>query len=322
MNKLSEPLLELAFKRQGVIVKKTGAVCQSTNDVLVVAVQGDEAMRGLSALDAIAQAPRFLADLLGELAEGAASIGELITKSDNTLTRIASIFFPIIKIIVAVILALAFSLTILLPGVLFILTLPLLILSSISRAGYWDYTLFDAVVARVWVSRSPKLAWQPPADLSSWNIQKYPLWRVVYPSERTLRSLLLQHVLQHSTLYQREDIIQEVCQWIVNHSRPPCALPVEPSSAEYSRYEFLAELFRELYQQDEDRDNIKSIGKSGSIQQLILNTPTVVHAYGYDNMASRLQAIALRVLCKKKRMAASTLCASFAVSRTRISLKS
>jgi hypothetical protein len=300
MGKLIQPLLGYALKRQESIVRKTLAICRSTNDVLVVAVQGDEAMRGLSALDAIAQAPRFLADLLGQLAEEAALIAELLTKSNNIVTRIASIFFSVIKIIVAALFAFAFFLTTLLPIVFLLLTLPLLMLSFISRAAYWDYTVLDAMVARVWVGRSPKLGWQPPADLSSWNIQKYPLWRVIYRSDRTLRSLLLQHVLQHSTLYQREDIIQEICDWIVNHSRPPCALPVEPSADEYNSYEFLADLFRDLYREGDARDNITPVETSGSLQQLILSTPTVVHVYEYGSVASKLQVIALRALCNEE----------------------
>lgn len=108
--------------------------------------------------------------------------------------------------------------------------IPALLLGIIRRAGYWDDKLSDYALASIKVTTRPNVTWGRAEMWSgrSRSALGSPIRQIVYQSRSVLTSLIFQRLLQHSSLYQREDIASDICDWLLRDRWPSSALPVSP----------------------------------------------------------------------------------------------
>jgi len=95
-------------------------------------------------------------------------------------------------------------------------------LGIVRRAGYWDDKLSDYAICDI------KVAPRPKATTEAWilNPASSSVRAVAYFSRSALSALVFQHLLQHSTLYQRKDIAKEIGAWLLYDRWPSAAYAV------------------------------------------------------------------------------------------------
>ena len=211
--------------RQNALTDELTATCSSRHNLLVVSVEGDEAARALSALDLIAKIPSTIIGLLAAIAGFIAAIGQAIKDQLLPAANVAG-SFPVLQA------PIFFCMIVLAAGPLacFLLSLPVFLFGIVRRAGYWDDRLSDYAIADIDIVLVPHIAWRPfELEALSRKPDSSPICRIVYPSRSALGSLLFQHILQHCSLYERDDIADGICSWLVHNRLPSSGCHIRPS---------------------------------------------------------------------------------------------
>jgi hypothetical protein len=213
-------------KRRDWLVRELTTAYAARNKILVVSVKGDEAMRALSVLDLIASLPYAIVSLLAGVFTFVVDAGKRLDRV-NTWGRLLAQMHPVL---VAPYLLFAFVL-IAIPLACFFLSIPIFLLGAIRRVGYWDDKLSDYAIASIKVALRPQFVlkkWDPGSEEIRTDPQLSPIRTIVYSSTSAISSLVFQRLLQHSSLYQREDIAREICAWLVSDQWPRSASPLLP----------------------------------------------------------------------------------------------
>jgi pimeloyl-ACP methyl ester carboxylesterase len=218
-------VLPWIINRQNWLSQELTASCSTKHKLLLVSVRSDEAMATLSLVDLLAEIPSVIIIIM-------MFIVRIVREVGFALDRILGLLRPFVSGLVLLLIIIPF---ILIPIAFSLLVIPVLFLGLIRRAGYWDDKIIDYAIARIKVTAQPIINWTDDELLTgrSWPS---PIRNIVYPSRSAITSLIFQHLLQHSSLYQREDIASDICSWLLHDRWPSAALLVntwglQPASA-------------------------------------------------------------------------------------------